>query len=120
MPRDQYMAKVRAALDALKDTNCLLIARSNADPSDPQQMKEGCERLQQAIELGNQQGQYVMAMMVRIRNLEQAKEMAKRVTGPKIFADVGAHKGEDGRYYPDVTMEQLTELGFVSAHPILP
>ena len=45
--------------------------------------------------------------------MEQAKEMAKWVTGPKIFADVRAEKGPDGKYRPSVTMEELTELGFV-------
>jgi hypothetical protein len=52
-------------------------------------------------------------MMVAIINYAQAAEMARIVTGPKIFADVRAEKGPDGRYHPSVTMEQLTELGFV-------
>ena len=113
LPRDKYLAKVRAALDALQGTDCLLIARSNADPADPEQMKEGCERLQQAIDIGAEMGQYVIAMMVLVGNAQQAAEMAKIVTGPKIFADVRAEKGADGRYHPSVTMEELTPLGFV-------
>lgn len=112
LPRDQYLAKVRAALDALEGSNCLLIARSNADPFNPEEMKEGCERLQEAINIGAERGQFVIAMMVAIINYEQAAEMAKIVTGPKIFADVRAEKGEDGHYHPSVTMEQLTDLGF--------
>ena len=112
LPRDKYLAKVRAALDALRGTDCLLIARTNADPFDPDQMKEGCERLQEAIEIGMAQGQYVLAMMVLIVDLEHAREMAKIVTGPKIFADVRAEKGPDGKYYPSVRMEDLTPLGF--------
>lgn len=113
LPREQYMAKVRAALEALKGTDCLLIARSNADPFDPEQMREGCERLQQAIEIGQEMGQYVMAMMVLVGSLEQAAEMAKIVTGPKIYADVRACKGDDGHYHPVITMDELTKLGFV-------
>ena len=97
LPREKYMAKVRAALEALEGTDCILIARSNADPEDPEQMKEGCERLQEAIELGKARGMYVIAMMVLVGNLEQAVEMSKIVTGPKIFADVRAYKGEDLR-----------------------
>ena len=93
-------------------TDCLLIARSNADPADPEQMKEGCERLQEAIDLGKERGMYVLAMMVLVGNAEQAAEMAKIVTGPKIFADVRAYKGEDGHYHPSVTMDELTPLGF--------
>ena len=75
-------------------------------------MKEGCERLQQAIDMGKERGMYVLAMMVLVGNVEQAAEMAKIVTGPKIFADVRAYKGEDGHYHPAVTMEELTPLGF--------
>lgn len=100
LPRDKYMAKVRAALEALKGTNCLLIARSNADPSDPEQMREGCERLQEAINIGAESGQYVIAMMVLVGSLEQAAEMAKIVTGPKIYADVRAEKGASGLFDP--------------------
>lgn len=113
LPRDKYMAKVRAALEGLEGTNCLLIARSNADPFDPEQMREGCERLQEAIEIGRERGQYVIAMMVLVGNYEQAEAMARIVTGPKIFADVRAQKGPDGHYHPSVTMQELTKLGFV-------
>ena len=112
LPREKYMAKVRAALDALKGTDCLLIARTNADPRDPAELKEGCERLQEAIEIGKAQGQYVLAMMIRVTNLALAKEMAKIVTGPKIYADVQAEKGADGVYRTAVTMDELTPLGF--------
>lgn len=113
LPRDKYMAKVRAALSALEGTDCILIARSNANPSDENEMREGCERLQEAIDIGKCHGQYVIAMMVLVGDVDQAKKMAEIVTGPKIFADVRAYKGADGRYHPSVTMEELTPLGFV-------
>lgn len=102
LPRDAYLAKVRAAVTALKGTGCLLIARSNADPDDPAAMKEGCERLQEAMELGAD-----MAMMVKIVDYAKAKEMADYIPGWKIFADVRAPGG-----VPAVTMEQLTPLNF--------
>lgn len=102
LPRDKYLAKVRAAVDALKGTDCLLIARSNADPKDPAAMKEGCERLKEAMDLGAD-----MAMMVKITTLEDAKKMAEIIPGWKIFADVRADGG-----VPAVTMDDLTPLGF--------
>ena len=108
LPRDKYLAKVRAALKALKGTDCLLIARSNADPFDPEQMKEGCARLQEAIDMGKEEGMTVLAMMVLIVDYEHAKQMSELVKGPKIYADVRADGG-----VPAVTMEQLTDLGFV-------
>lgn len=102
LPRAEYLAKVKAAVEALKGTNCMLIARSNAEPDDPEEMQEGCERLRIAQEMGAE-----LAMMVKITTLEKAKEMAKLVPGWKIFADVRADNG-----IPAVTMEQLTPLGF--------
>lgn len=112
LSRDKYLAKVRAAVEGLKGTDCLLIARSNANPSDPSQMKEGCERLQAAIDYGMSQGVYTLAMMVLVGSLPEARDMAKIVTGPKIFADVRAEKGKDGHYHASVEMKDLTPLGF--------
>ena len=103
LPRAAYMAKVRAAIEALKDTNCMLIARSNADPNDPAMMKEGCERMAEAMREGAE-----LAMLVKVTTYEQAQEMARIVPGPKVFADVRADNG-----IPNVTMEQLTPLNFV-------
>jgi PEP phosphonomutase and related enzymes len=107
LSREKFMAKVRAAIDALKGTDCLLIARTNAEPDDPAEMKEGCERLQEALNEGAD-----LAMMVKVVNMKQAAEMAKIVTGPKIWADVRAEK-KDGRWVPAVTMDEMNPLGFV-------
>jgi len=105
LPREEYLAKVRAAVEALKGSDCMLIARTNADPNNPEEMKEGCERLNEAMRLGAD-----LAMMVKVSTYEQAVEMSRLVPGPKIFADVRANP-ETGEPY--CTMEQLTELGFV-------
>ena len=105
LSREAYMAKVRAAIEALKGTECMLIARTNADPEDPVEIKEGFERLQEAMELGAD-----LAMAVKVTTYDQAVEMNKAVTGPKIFADVRAEK-VTGRAI--CTMEELTPLGFV-------
>ena len=102
LPREKYMAKVRAAVEALKGTDCLLIARTNANPYDEAEMEEGCARLNEAMEAGAD-----LAMMVLITDYEHAKIMAEKVKGWKIFADVRADNG-----IPNVTMEQLTDLGF--------
>lgn len=107
LPREKYMAKVRAAIDALKGTECMLIARTNADPDDPEEMKEGCARLQQALDEGAD-----LAMMIKVVSMKQAAEMAKYVTGPKIWADVRAEK-KDGHWFPAVTMDEMDKLGFV-------
>lgn len=107
LPRDKYMAKVRAAIAALKGTDCMLIARTNADPDDPEEMKEGCERLQTALDVGAD-----LAMMVKVVNLKQAEKMAEIVKGAKIWADVRAEK-KNGKWVPAVTMDEMDKLGFV-------
>ena len=100
LPREQYYAKVKAAVDALKGTSCILIARTNADPKT--QLDEGCERAKKAIELGAD-----MTTVVKLNNLEDAKYVANRVPGWKMYPDV---KGKDG--IPEVTVEEIYPLGF--------
>lgn len=105
LPRDAYYSKVRAAVEAVKDTNCMLIARTNADPENPEEFEEGCTRMRESMEIGAD-----MAMIVKVGSYEQGKFMAERVPGWKIFADVRADNG-----IPSLTMEQLTGLGFKCA-----
>jgi len=105
LPRELYYSKIRAAAEALKGTDCLLIARTNADPDSPDEFDEGCTRMRESMEMGAG-----MAMIVKVGTYEQAKYMAERVPGWKIFADVRADSG-----LPSVTMEQLTRLGFKCA-----
>jgi methylisocitrate lyase len=105
LPGQQYYSKIRAAVEALKGTKCLLIARTNANPDDPDEFEEGCTRMRGSMEMGAD-----MAMIVKVGTYEQAKYMAERVPGWKIFADVRADNG-----VPSVTMEQLTQLGFKCA-----
>jgi 2-methylisocitrate lyase-like PEP mutase family enzyme len=102
LPRKDYLAKVKAALEALKGTDCLLVARSNADPKDPVSMREGSERLKDAMDLGAH-----LAMMVKVSTLDEAREMAGIIPGWKIFADVRAEGGVQA-----VSMDELTPLGF--------
>jgi len=86
LPREQYYAKVRAALAALEGTNCFLIARTNADPAT--ELDEGIERCKEAIKLGAQ-----MTTVVKLTNLKDAAYVAKRVPGWKMYPDVA---GKDG------------------------
>jgi methylisocitrate lyase len=105
LPREQYYSKIRAAVEALEGSHCLLIARTNADPDDPEEFEEGCARMRESMEMGAD-----MAMIVKVGSFEQARYMSERVPGWKIFADVRADNG-----IPSVTMEQLTKLGFKCA-----
>ncbi|TKD52870.1 isocitrate lyase/PEP mutase family protein [Sphingomonas baiyangensis] len=100
LPREKYLAKVKAALAALEGTDCFLIARTNADPET--QMDEGCERMRLAHEMGAK-----MTTVVKIGTLDHAKYVSERVPGWKMFPDV---RDIDGK--PAVTVDQIHPLGF--------
>ena len=78
----------------------MLIARTNADPVT--QLDEACERCKKAIEIGAD-----MTTIVKLSNLEDAKYIASKVPGWKMYPDV---KGKDG--IPEVTVEEIYPLGF--------
>jgi len=100
LPAEQYYAKIRAAVAALKGTDCLLIARTNADPAT--QLDEGCARCRKAVELGAQ-----MSTVVKLSNLADAQYVARHVPGGKLYPDVN---GRDG--VPEVTVDEVYPLGF--------
>ncbi|UCC17086.1 MAG: isocitrate lyase/PEP mutase family protein, partial [Dehalococcoidales bacterium] len=109
LPREEYYSKVKAAVAALKGTDCMLIARTNADPAT--QLDEGCERCKTAVELGAD-----MTTVVKLNNLEDAKYVASKVPGWKMYPDV---KGKDG--IPEVTGDEVYRLGynFMTMHYLL-
>lgn len=102
LPREQWYEKVRAALAGLEGTDCILIARTNADPDT--QLEEGTTRLAHAVELGAQ-----MTTLVKTHSLEQARFVAERVPGWKMYPDVSTHT-PDGQ--PEVTVDQIYPLGY--------
>jgi methylisocitrate lyase len=100
LPRDRYYEKVRAAVAALEGTDCILIARTNADPRT--ELDEGVERCRKAVELGAH-----MTTVVKLSNLEDARYVASKVPGWKMYPDVAGKNG-----VPEVTVEQIYPLGF--------
>jgi methylisocitrate lyase len=100
LPREKYYEKVRAALAALDGTDCILIARTNADPRT--QLDEGIERCRKAVELGAE-----MTTVVKLSNLDDAKYVARHVPGWKMYPDVA---GTDG--VAEVTVEDIYPLGY--------
>ncbi len=100
LPREKYYEKVRAALAALDGTDCILIARTNADPAT--QLDEGVERMRKAAELGAE-----MTTVVKLSNLKDAEYVARRVPGWKMYPDVAGHDGK-----AEVTVEEIYPLGY--------
>lgn len=106
LPREKYYEKVRAALAALEGTDCFLIARTNADPAT--QLDEGIERCRMAVELGAE-----MTTVVKLTKIEDARYVAARVPGWKMYPDVATWNG-----VPEITAEEAWSLGynFITTH----
>jgi len=105
---DVFLAKTRASLDACSGTDCMLIARTEAALE--YGLDEAIERCLRAEELGAE-----MTLIIGLRNLEEAKTVAKHVKGWKMWPDVMAPGG-----IPDVEFADIEELGFnyITAHCI--
>ncbi|MET0291358.1 MAG: isocitrate lyase/PEP mutase family protein [Steroidobacteraceae bacterium] len=100
LPREKYYEKVRAALAALDGTDCILIARTNADPAT--QLDEGIERMRKSHELGAE-----MTTVVKLTNVEDARRVSKGVPGWKMYPDVATWNGK-----PEIDSEEAWALGF--------
>ncbi len=72
---------MKAALAAMEGSDCILIARTDVDPKT--ELEEGIERCLGAIELGAQ-----ITTVVRLNNLDDAKLVAARVPGWKMYPDI--------------------------------
>jgi methylisocitrate lyase len=100
LPREDFYAKVRAAVAGLAGTDCLLVARTHGYIAGD--MDEACERMARAHELGAE-----MTMIMQQHTIEEAAYISARVPGWKIFPDIGNERG-----VPDVRVEELSPLGY--------
>lgn len=99
LPRNEYLAKIKAAVSALQGTDCMLIARTDVNLSTD--MDEAVARCLEAKEAGAEM------VLCRCTNLQQAEEISKRIPGWKMFPDIHCKNGT-----PNVTLDQLSPLGF--------
>ncbi len=106
--RDVFLAKTRASLDACSGSECMLIARTESALQ--YGLDEAIERCLRAEELGAE-----MTLVIGLRNLDEAKAVAKEVHGWKMWPDVMAPGG-----VPDINFEDIEKLGFnfITAHCI--
>ena len=100
LPREAYYAKVKAAAAALQGSDCLLIARTNVDTKE--RLDEGIARCLGSLEAGAD-----MTVIVRLNNLEDAREVSKRVPGWKMYPDLNQDID-----VPEVAVEEIYSLGF--------
>lgn len=100
LPREKFFEKVKAAVSALKGTDCLLIARTNVDTK--LNLEEGIQRCLGSIDAGAD-----MTVIVRLNNLEDARIVSQRVPGWKMFPDLNQDMD-----MPELDVEDIYALGF--------
>ena len=120
---EQFAANIRAAVDGVKGTDCMIIARSNckgggaaqtgamADNSYALGLDEAIRRVKMGVEAG--------AEITMIQNIchadckEECLKIAEEVPGYRFYPDIHATDGKS-----DVTLEEIQEWGFhlVSNH----
>lgn len=99
IPREEYIRKVRAVADALKGSDCMLIART--DSCLEYGIEEAIERNKRSLEAGAD-----IAFTEDARTKADIERVAKEVDGWNMF-DM-CHGGAS----PDLTFEELVQMGY--------
>jgi 2-methylisocitrate lyase-like PEP mutase family enzyme len=99
VPRDVFLANIRAAVSARRDPDFLIIARSDAGAVEG--LDEAIARVNLALAAGAN-----MAFVEATRTLEEIAAVPKRVTGPCLLNIVPGGKT------PPITMLQAQEMGY--------
>ncbi len=123
MDRELWAANVHAAVDAVKGTDCMIIARTDCKGGGAAQIgaigeNPFCMGLEEAIRRAKM-GVEAGAEITMIQNIchadceEECRRIAAEVPGYRFYPDVHATNG-----VPDMTLEEMQELGFhlVSNH----
>jgi 2-methylisocitrate lyase-like PEP mutase family enzyme len=122
MPADQWAANIRAAVDAARGTDCVVIARTECKGGGAPEVqfsedaKLGLDEAIRRCHLGLD-ASADMTLIMDINHadaMDEAYEVSRRVPGWKMYPDIKA--GVTGR--PDADLDELARLGFnfVTSH----
>lgn len=112
LPLEEAVAKYRACADALKGTDCILVARTDVPT-----LEEAIERCVAYREAG---ADMTLVFMINDiypdKRFDACKKIAAVDKGWKWYPDLGCHNGKS-----DVTVEEIAEYGFnfVGVHYLL-
>jgi 2-methylisocitrate lyase-like PEP mutase family enzyme len=101
VPRASWLSKVKATLSACEGTDCVTIARIGVPVKTKEGFTEAMERALRAKDLGAEM------VMVGVRDLEDAKRVAKYIKGWKMWPDIISRNG-----IPNVNLDDISLLGF--------
>ena len=99
-PTEHWLAKVKAALDVLEGTDCVLIARTECRPVTG--FEDAIDRCKRAQDLGAP-----MTLINRMFNIEETRQVAAAIDGWKMYPDIVTRDGK-----PEVELDDIRELGF--------
>ena len=98
--REHFKAKIKAALEAIRGTDCVLIARTEV------RINEGFEEAIYRMKMAEDMGAH-MTMINNVRGLEEAKHVAEICKGWKMYPDIVSHNGKT-----DAELSELLKLNF--------
>ena len=98
--REQFAAKIRAALRAIEGTDTVLIARTEIRINEG--FDEAIYRMKMAEDLGAH-----MTMINKVCGIEEARYVAETCKGWKMYPDIISHNGKT-----DASLDELLKLNF--------
>lgn len=98
--RQHFKAKLKAALEAIAGTDCVLIARTEVRVNDG--FEEAIYRMKMAEDMGAH-----MTMINNVRGIEEARHVAETCKGWKMYPDIVSHNGK-----ADAELDELLKLNF--------
>lgn len=98
--REHFKAKLKAALEAIAGTDCVLIARTEV------RINEGFEEAIYRMKMAEDMGAH-MTMINNVRGIEEARHVAQICKGWKMYPDIVSHDGKT-----DAELDELLKLNF--------
>jgi len=98
--REHFKAKLKAALEAIRGTDTVLIARTEV------RINEGFEEAIYRMKMAEDMGAH-MTMINNVRGIEEARHVAKTCKGWKMYPDIVSHDGKT-----DAELDELLAMNF--------
>ena len=105
VPRENWLAKVAASLEAAKGQDFLVIARTECKLE--YGIDEAIARCQAAEAIARELGVQIMTLIIGLKTIEEARKVGQAVPGWKMWPDVMSKNGK-----ADVDLADVAPYGF--------
>ncbi len=108
VPKEVWLAKIKAALAATEGSDCVCIARIHVPLNTPEGFREAMDRALRAQDLGAE-----MVMIGGTNNMTIGRKVAENIKGWKMWPDIFSVNG-----VPNCDLKEIDSLGyrFVTMH----